>query len=718
MQYFGAGSVSEGDPGGAAELTVWERLKNAFEPDERGVLYHQYPIFDKGGHRFDRKPDFVLLHEELGLIIVECKGYTIDQIDYIAGETWHLRGTRQDQAAPLEQARDQGFYLQQFFRQERDLRDGQDVKIPMNVFVALPNVSRSEWERRDLDAGPASPRVILSNDLTPVALREQLDSVLTFDPLTADEFDTARKVLSCGQPISGGHGDPTPEPTTKAEYYEQVEKGLRGLDAQQQDIGMRIAPGPQQIRGIAGSGKTVLIAMKAARIAADPEYADWNVALAFHTKSLYDHITELVSRFYQQFSGTQFDEAESNLEIIHGWGGKTTGDGLYRRVTQATPGASFRTFDEARERYGYGADLLDLVAGEVLEAGDVPDVWDAILIDEAQDFEANFLNMCLAALDDNERLIWAYDEAQDLGTLTAPRPKRIFGTDDDGNAVVDMSGSYETGVQKSHIMRESYRAPREILMTAHTIGMGLKREEGAVQTITRKDGWDKIGYEIEGDFRETGSEAELSRPDEHSPHPLQDVPESGPFVRCEWFDGKQAEIEWVADQIEADVVDEGLEPEQIMVIPLGPNSKGHGHYMLRDELDKRGIETNCVWNEHNKVFAKPGEVTVARVNRAKGNEAASVYVLGAEEITNEDYLGEEARRRNQAFVALTRSRAWCTLTGIETEPLVSEFDRVLGDVRKADPVVTFEVPNAQELDNEFERETEGLETTTLDEFAP
>ena len=716
VQYFASGSVSEDDPGGEAELAVWARLKDAFDPDENGVLYHQYPIFNKGGHRFDRKPDFVLLHEELGLIIVECKGYTVDQIDYIAGETWHLRGTRQDQAAPVEQARDQGFHLQQFFRQERALRDGQQVKIPMNVMVALPNISYKEWERRDLDAGPAAPRVILSDDLTPVALRERLESVKTFEPLSEEEFEAATKVLSCGQPISGAHEQPTADPTTKAEYYESVEKGLRGLDQQQQKIGMRIPPGPQQIRGIAGSGKTVLVAMKAARIAADPVYSDWDVALTFSTKSLYNHITALVARFYRQFTGEPFDEDESNLEIIHGWGGETTGDGLYWRVAQATPGVEPLSFGDAKRKFGYNPNMQDRVAKEVLETGGIPDLWDAILIDEAQDFETNFMNMCLAALDEHNRLIWAYDEAQDLGTLTAPSPKRIFGTDDDGELVVDMSGSYENGIQKSHIMRESYRAPREVLLAAHTIGMGLKREGGPVQTITRAEGWENIGYELDGDFRKTGSQATLSRPEKHSPHPLEGDRDAGPFVRSEWFGSKTAELEWVADQIAQDIAHEGLDPEQILAIPLGPNAKGHGHYTLREELAERDIDINCVWNEDNKIFEKPGQVTVSRINRAKGNEAAAVYVIGAEEIANEDYLGEEVRRRNQAFVAITRSRAWCTISGIETAPLVSEFDEVLGDIRKVDPEITFKIPNAKELDNELETDTAELEATTLSEF--
>jgi len=127
MEYVEASSISEEDPGGRAELEVWERLKQAFDPEERGVLYHQYPIIEKQGQRFDRKPDFVLLHEELGLLIIECKGYQIDHIDYIEGETWHLRNIRQKMAAPMEQARTQGFHLHSFFQREPTLRDGGTV---------------------------------------------------------------------------------------------------------------------------------------------------------------------------------------------------------------------------------------------------------------------------------------------------------------------------------------------------------------------------------------------------------------------------------------------------------------------------------------------------------------------------------------------------------------------------------------------------------------
>lgn len=714
MEYISASSLSKDDPGAEAEFEVWGRLRQAFDSEERGVIYHQYPIIEKAGQRFDRKPDFVILHEELGLLVIECKGYLINHIDYIEGHTWHLRGIRQNRSAPYEQAQNQGFHLQSFFQRESTLRnDRGQVKIPMNVFVALPNISREEWERREFN-GPAAPRVLLSDDLTPRALRDRLEDIRTFEPLSEEEYEAARDVLSCGQPISGGHGEPAPDPSTKTEYYEQVTKGLEGLDVKQQKIGMRIPDGPQQIRGIAGSGKTVLVAMKAARMLS--EHPDWRIAFTFNTKSLYDHITELTERFYQHFENEPLEEAEGTLEILHGWGGETTGPGIYKRIADATPGTEALTFKEAKQEFPSG-DPQEAVAADLLETGEIPTLWDAILIDEAQDFGPEFFNLCLEALDDNDRLIWAYDEAQDLGSLSAPSPKNIFGTDEEGNLRLDLSGSYEDGIQKSHIMRKSYRAPREVLMTAHALGMGLKREDGPVQAITRQSGWENLGYEVDGDFRKTGSEATLARPVENSPHPLQDTPEAGPFVQTERFHRKTAEIEWVAEQIEGDIQEQGLDPEQILVIPLGPNAKGHGHYILREKLEDRGIEINCVWNTNNKEFAREGEVTVSRIQRAKGNEAASVYVVGLEELLNDDYRGNVVRRRNEAFVAITRTRAWCTITGtMEGEKVLDELERVLGDVRKADPTITFEIPKSGELSNELEKDTEGLTETNITDF--
>ncbi|WP_049907403.1 NERD domain-containing protein [Haloferax elongans] len=716
MEYKPASSVSPTDPGGQAELDVWGRLKEAFDSSDRGVIYHQYPIIDKTGRKFDKKPDFVIFHQELGLVILECKGYTIDQIDRITGETWHLRGMSQSRSTPLEQARRQGFALRKFFMDEPELLDGGQVAIPMNPFVVLPNITREEWEARGF-TGPSAPRVLLGDELTPVALREQLDAIRTFEPLTPVEYDTARAVLSCGQAISDVSMSPPENPETRRDYYEHVTSQLAKFDLKQEKIGMRIPPGPQQIRGIAGSGKTVLLAMKAAKMAVD--HKDWTIALTFQTKSLYDHITDLTERFYRRFSnGQSLAESDAAIEIIHGWGGHTTGPGVYKRIAEATPNATFRSVTDARAEFDRGTDLQEAVAAELLETGDIPDLFDAILVDEAQDFGPYFFNMCLAALGSSNRLIWGYDEAQNLHSLRAPSPKEIFGVDDDGDPVVDLSGSYSNGVQKSHIMRKSYRAPREILLTAHVLGMGLLRDGGPVQAITRQDGWENLGYDVDGDFRKTGSHARLQRPEANSPHPLTTFDTAGPFVSSEAFDDPAAELDWVVEQVVADVREEDLPPERVLVIPLGLDATDRGE-QLQSLLRAHDLGATCTWEGDKTEFSRPGEVTISTIHRAKGNEAASVYVVGLNNAITNPYRGP-VQARNEVFVALTRSRAWCTITGCthnDEVGIMDELHTIIDIVSSETPVVEFEVPSRSSLNHELEEDTENLTATNLTDFA-
>lgn len=717
MEYKPSSSMTENEPGGAAELEVWDRLKDAFNTDERGVLYHQYPIIDKTGGRFDRMPDFVVFHEDLGLLILECKGYTIDQVDRIEGDTWYLDGVSQSTTTPLEQARQQGFALKKFFMDEPVLVDDQqNVKIPMNPLVVLPNITRSKWETEGFE-GPNAPRAIFGDELTPVAFREALEQVRTFDPLSAEEYRAGRAVLSCGQEISPPNTDPPQSPSSRGELHGYVINRLNELDFKQQKIGMRIPEGPQQIRGIAGSGKTVLLAMKAAQMAI--ENPDWRIVVTFQTKSLYDALERQINRFYHRFSnGQHLSESTANIEIIHGWGGYKTGAGVYKQIAEATPGVTFRTVNDAKQAFSDPDSLQGAVASETLNASNVPDLYDAVLIDEAQDFPAEFFRMCLEALSGEDRLIWAYDEAQSLRSLTAPGPKTIFGVDDEGDPRLDLSGTYSNGVQKTHIMRRSYRSPREVLMTAHVLGMGLLRTEGPVQAVTTQDGWQNLGYEIEGDFRKTGSEAVLRRPAEHSPHPLTERSDTNNLISTERFNSRTREIGWVTERVAEDVHAEGLPPSEVMIVPLGANYESLGD-RIQQTLQENDVGSNCVWNGDDKKFTREGEVTISNIHRAKGNEAVSVYIVGVDTAADKHRYGTTVQRRNETFVAISRSRGWCTITGSEQNreaSILDELERVIDSVSKDNPEIRFKVPDVRTLENELETETEEYITTSLTDF--
>jgi superfamily I DNA and RNA helicase len=71
-------------------------------------------------------------------------------------------------------------------------------------------------------------------------------------------------------------------------------------------------------------------------------------------------------------------------------------------------------------------------------------MFDAILIDEAQDFPDSFLRICYGMLGSKKHLVYAYDELQNLSSQPLPSSEKIFGKDIHGNALVKLENkSYD-----------------------------------------------------------------------------------------------------------------------------------------------------------------------------------------------------------------------------------------------------------------------------------
>ncbi|MFW8172261.1 hypothetical protein ACOID1_30375, partial [Klebsiella pneumoniae] len=69
-------------------------------------------------------------------------------------------------------------------------------------------------------------------------------------------------------------------------------------------------------------------------------------------------------------------------------------------------------------------------------ASDAAHLYDVILADEAQDFAPSFLKLCYSMLKPPKRLVYAYDELQNLSGTSLPPPEEIFGNDAAGRPLV------------------------------------------------------------------------------------------------------------------------------------------------------------------------------------------------------------------------------------------------------------------------------------------
>ena len=232
---------------------------------------------------------------------------------------------------------------------------------------------------------------------------------------------------------------------------------------------IQIAPGPQRIRGLAGTGKTVVLAMKAANI--HLRYPDKKILFTFNTQSLYNATKSLISKFYRVNSDS--DPDWDVIHIRHGWGGASR-PGVYYDVCKQV-GAPPLIYRQAKS---LDPELPHRACCKAALQLKISPTYDYILVDEAQDFPQEFFQILYRLATEEKAIYWAYDELQNLAMIDAPNPLQQFGTDGQGQPLVTLEGEYPGGIQKDFILHRSYRCPQKVMMLAHAIGWEFTCEEG------------------------------------------------------------------------------------------------------------------------------------------------------------------------------------------------------------------------------------------------
>lgn len=453
---------------------------------------------------------------------------------------------------------------------------------------------------------------------------------------------------------------------------------------------------PQRFRGIAGSGKTHILCQKAAYLHC--KYPDLKIVYTFFTRSLYEYIEHWIRIYCEEYGGDyQPDDPDRTLLILHAWGSKDR-PGFYRTLCEyydidffsagdidpdgeLSPGETFakacKSFLNIQKEYNIPIDPL----------------YDVILIDEGQDFVVDkedllyegkqpFYWMAYRVLKPfdptkpkKRALIWAYDEYQNTTSMKIPTSKEIFGD--------------EFQLRNSVIMKKCYRTPAPILIAAHAIGMGILFRGGMLAGPTTKAEWNALGYHVEGEFIK-GHTLKICRPKEYS---ANIVPElwKGQLIDFQRFDRRDEEINFIARSIHKNLTVDHLTPDDILVVCL--DTKFDMTKKIASELEERKIDyyltsaakKNRPWmGENPDTFTEPGCVTLSGFMRAKGNEKNMVYVCGLDVVARNE---ESGLLRNSLFIAITRSRAWVTLTISGNYPMYTEIKNVLSQINESGELI-------------------------------
>ncbi len=451
----------------------------------------------------------------------------------------------------------------------------------------------------------------------------------------------------------------------------KIEKEIANLDKWQKKAAIESPEKPQRIRGLAGCGKTIILAMKAAYLHAyNPEL---RVAVTFQSRALYQQFNKLIEKFY--FQHLSDDPDYDFLKIRHAWGSARE-VGIYSEICEHL-GIEPLSFYAAQSKYGqYKAfEGACQEALEVAEKVSVEPLYDYILIDEAQDFPASFFKLVYKFSNSKKQVVWAYDELQNLGDFTMLPPEMLFGRTELDAPLVSLVNE-PNKPQQDIMLPICYRNPPWTLSLALALGLGIYREQGLVRMFNDPTFWKHIGYEVIGGKLELGAPVNLQRSADRTPTYFAEllVPEDS--IRYEYFATKQDEAEWVANDIQNSITSNELEPSDILVVFPKAYTLGSDSAFLMNELRKRNINCHVVGkNTSRDVVFVEDSIAITHIHRAKGNESPLVYAMGAHYSNSGLELG---KKRNALFTAITRAKAWVRITGVgdEMEELSREIDKV------------------------------------------
>ncbi|MER1933096.1 DEAD/DEAH box helicase, partial [Proteus mirabilis] len=638
---------------------------------ENSVLYYGFPVF-KDYEDHSVKSKIALLSKNHGIILISTSSQaTIQEDDENLSQVYN--------------------FIEAAIKKSKLLRlNKRELAVDIESFLFCNQQIDFEGESEVLDSLPA--------------IQKELSDSERGTPLTDEHFNEVRSIIEGAKALSKSvkRHKISEDPASKLNILIQLENEITNFDIEQRKIAISLINGPQRIRGLAGSGKTVVLAMKVAHI--HLQHPTKKILFTFYTKSLYGLIVEMIGKFYRYFAGS-----EPNWEMIdvhHAWGGKSIDGVCYNACIDNS--INPLPFQEAKSLNH--KDPFDEVCKHLLSRP-ILSKYDYILIDEAQDLPNNFFKICyeLSKGDQahNKNIIWGYDELQSIFNVYQRTPEELFGTHENGEPKIDLknlSRNLGFGQTNDLILYKCYRNPLEILITAHALGFGLY-SESPVQTLENEEHWKDVGYRLEEGYDLTvGSETIITRDRQNSP--LSIYKYQSPQQLIELFQAKNIDDEcsWIVSNIESSL-QQGLKPHDIMVISMDDRNAKAYFSRLSKMLSFKGIRSNnlLISTSAAPPFKLEDMVTLTTVHRAKGNESVEVFAIGLDALFP---LRSSRSGRNKIFTAFTRTKAWLKVSGVGSR-VDGFFDEIQKSIQNS-PSLKFVVPDTEKIKRDHDRKPQQI----------
>lgn len=439
----------------AGEKRVYALLRDAL-PDQFTAWYE--PVVA------GRHPDFSLVAAEFGLLMLEVKGWYAGHIARATDHEVELHRPDGDGVKvevhqhPRLQVRDYVLGLvTELTRSEHAILHDPDgnhrgkLCFPWGYGVVLTNITRAQLDHAGLGAIFSAESTICRDELETLAsagdraviqrLRRLFPAPFSFDPLTDDQLATIRGVLHREVIVRRRPATPASVPEGRPLLPGSI--ALDVLDAGQEQVARSLGQGHHVVFGIAGSGKTVLLLARARLIAGDPAK---RVLVLCYNRALAAYLAaQLDDSSVRNVEARHFDSWLSRLTGLRkrddeGW------DAFQSRMTSAVLNSPDRWSDADR--------------------------YDAVLIDEAHDFQPDWFRCATAMLRDGPEgdLLVALDGAQSL-----------YGRD----RAFTWKSVGVRAVGRSRRLDRNYRNTKQILEFAWQVAQSPIADEAETETNVR-----------------------------------------------------------------------------------------------------------------------------------------------------------------------------------------------------------------------------------------
>jgi hypothetical protein len=375
--------------GGRAEALLWDELKRL---PEDWFVYHHIPYVD--GQAKEGEADFICLHREHGMLIVECKGKGVRRTGTGAWER-ELGGGRTERLkrSPFDQAKDQMHDLVDELkpRLQKLFPDVQGFPFVFGYAAAFP---RAQMKEQLLPLDIREEIVYDASDLAnlPERVMATLDywrqakefEVLPLGPIQFKNF--RRKALHPKLEIT---------PCLAADIAADQQKLVRLTEDQALAIVGLLSNTRFRIKGGAGTGKTMLAVEAACRLADEGA----RVLLICYNRALGESLRDTAES--AGYAKTSIDATS-----------------FHRLCFRESYSLHNKPLDVPKDQEAQNAfweDEAPLVLLDSLEA-DKLQAYDAIVVDEGQDFRSSWWSVLTDLLADKDkgRLLAFYDPYQNI----------------------------------------------------------------------------------------------------------------------------------------------------------------------------------------------------------------------------------------------------------------------------------------------------------------